>query len=269
MTGNQLQEIKERIEKAMSRWELVMDDRSEGDLGVSIDLNRALALLASVQEENMCPTCKGIGSCDRPQNYPDGEGYSTGECPDCRGLGTYRAWAEKQIADAERANLTSRNLLGLSEDLKKDLQEQSDKKDKQISSLTAQRDEAIKEIGVWSRKAGLLTAEVERLKSEQKHIKNLCRVFDEFGKLFDPECVLPDLADNVMYMVATKQQQLSAKDELVEKLATSIKDFLGIVNDSRGIDGFHLNGDVLLWEQVEQIAELEAALAAAGQKEKK
>jgi uncharacterized coiled-coil protein SlyX len=55
---------------------------------------------------------------------------------------------------------------------------------------------------------------------------------------------------------------LAAANEKAEKLAKPVRDFLDIVNESRGIDGWHRNGDILLWEQCEQIAEIEDALAS-------
>jgi predicted RNase H-like nuclease (RuvC/YqgF family) len=56
--------------------------------------------------------------------------------------------------------------------------------------------------------------------------------------------------------------ELAAANEKAEKLAKPVRDFLDIVNESRGIDGWHRNGDILLWEQCEQIAEIEDALAS-------
>jgi hypothetical protein len=56
-------------------------------------------------------------------------------------------------------------------------------------------------------------------------------------------------------------------EELVqnyEERGEAIKQLLDIVNESEGIIGWHLNGDVLLWEQVEQIPMMEEALTLNG-----
>ncbi|MDD5458877.1 MAG: hypothetical protein PHF37_05765 [Phycisphaerae bacterium] len=262
MTGNKIQE-------AIG---LVSEELSQGKPISGFTYKKLRFLLASVQEENVCPVCKGEKEIEGKEFHKQ---IISVPCPDCSD-GTYRSWAENEIRKIGDAYEIMRQ--GAVEHTKqlaeKDKQIktlegcwQSDHDNckalgKQISSLTAQRDEIIKELGVWSRKAGLLTTEVEKLKSEQKHIKNLCRVFDEFGELFDPECVLPDLADNVMYMVATKQQQLSAKDELIEKLKTALQSISEYWNQNENDRAMN---DALYY----MIETADAALAAAEQKEKK
>jgi len=43
----------------------------------------------------------------------------------------------------------------------------------------------------------------------------------------------------------------------VAELKSAIIDFLDIAYNSEGISGWHMNGDILMWNQVEQIGEFE------------
>ena len=52
-------------------------------------------------------------------------------------------------------------------------------------------------------------------------------------------------------------------DGVVEELIEAVRQMLDVIHESRGIDGWHMNGDILLWEQCEQVQMLEDALVAA------
>jgi hypothetical protein len=47
-----------------------------------------------------------------------------------------------------------------------------------------------------------------------------------------------------------------------DKLAQALQGLLNIVADSRGVDGYHLNGDVAEWDGFPEVEAAEAALAA-------
>lgn len=52
-------------------------------------------------------------------------------------------------------------------------------------------------------------------------------------------------------------------ERLVDELIEACGQMLDIINESQGIVGWHLNGDVLLWSQCEQVQMMEDAVAAA------
>ena len=53
---------------------------------------------------------------------------------------------------------------------------------------------------------------------------------------------------------------IAAAPDLLEAL----KAMVAITNDSRGVDGYHLNGDIAEWDEFDAINQARAALAKAG-----
>lgn len=58
------------------------------------------------------------------------------------------------------------------------------------------------------------------------------------------------------------QAELDAKDARILELEGALQGLLNIVNDSYGVDGYHLNGDVAHWSSFDEVAIAEAAIAA-------
>lgn len=48
-----------------------------------------------------------------------------------------------------------------------------------------------------------------------------------------------------------------------DKLLAALENILAITNDSRGVAGYHLNGDIAEWDSFQEIAEAEAVIAEA------
>ncbi len=57
------------------------------------------------------------------------------------------------------------------------------------------------------------------------------------------------------------QTELDAKDARILELEGALQGLLNIVNDSYGVDGYHLNGDVAHWSSFDEVAIAEAAIA--------
>ncbi len=62
--------------------------------------------------------------------------------------------------------------------------------------------------------------------------------------------------------IANAAEQIKAQQrERVGKLEGALGGLLAIVNDSNGVDGYHLNGDIATWDEFEEEIEIaEAAL---------
>ena len=58
------------------------------------------------------------------------------------------------------------------------------------------------------------------------------------------------------------KSRLAKLEEIADRLAKATDSMLGIVSESQGITGWHLNGDVLNWEQCEPIEEMASAHSA-------
>jgi len=61
--------------------------------------------------------------------------------------------------------------------------------------------------------------------------------------------------------VPITQAELNAKDARIRELEGALQGLLNIVNDSYGVDGYHLNGDVAHWSSFDEVAIAEAAIA--------
>jgi len=70
------------------------------DLGI----DPVVRLLAEAEKEQVCPTCGGDKTIivDNDNMGPSSSAEKYVPCPDCDGEGTYRAWAEKKIADLNK-----------------------------------------------------------------------------------------------------------------------------------------------------------------------
>ena len=60
-------------------------------------------------------------------------------------------------------------------------------------------------------------------------------------------------------MTLSEQIKMQAENQ---RLREALRGFLEIVNDSEGVIGWHLNGDILRWAQVSQVLDAETALAS-------
>lgn len=49
-----------------------------------------------------------------------------------------------------------------------------------------------------------------------------------------------------------------------DQLLTALAGLLSIINDSRGVEGYHLNGDIATWDEFEEVEEARATLAKSG-----
>ena len=54
--------------------------------------------------------------------------------------------------------------------------------------------------------------------------------------------------------IQDKEKELSTAQESLRKADIIIKGFIAIVNDSRGVDGYHLNGNIAEWGEFEEPA---------------
>lgn len=48
----------------------------------------------------------------------------------------------------------------------------------------------------------------------------------------------------------------------VPAVVEALKGLLSVVSESRGVEGFHLNGDIARWDEFQEVADADAALAA-------
>jgi hypothetical protein len=60
--------------------------------------------------------------------------------------------------------------------------------------------------------------------------------------------------------------KMVAEREKWVNLLTAVEEFLDIVNQSTGIDGWHMNGAILKWEQCDQILMLQESVASLREK---
>lgn len=71
-----------------------------------------------------------------------------------------------------------------------------------------------------------------------------------------------------LYAVHQQRKQAEAEGNAARKdaaaLRAALRGLLGIVNESSGVDGFHLNGDIAAWGEFPEVESAEAALDAAG-----
>lgn len=77
---------------------------------------------------------------------------------------------------------------------------------------------------------------------------------------FPCDCSLPA----VVRELAASHDRLRA---LARELREAMDDMVSIANDSSGITGWHMNGDVLHWQQCEPLAVMEDLLARPDVKE--
>ena len=62
---------------------------------------------------------------------------------------------------------------------------------------------------------------------------------------------------------ATVGPAASPLDEIVRELVGVLEEFLAVVDESRGVIGFHLNGAIAEWDEFSLVAMAHAALAKA------
>jgi hypothetical protein len=73
-----------------------------------------------------------------------------------------------------------------------------------------------------------------------------------------------------LYKIKTISAELSAKDAQLCRAREGLKAVESLINDSRGVDGLHLNGDVATWEELrsggrfeEWLRDFDAALSSS------
>lgn len=71
-------------------------------------------------------------------------------------------------------------------------------------------------------------------------------------------------AINVLHETGLTPRELA---EQRDRLLAALKGFISIVSESRGVDGYHLNGNVAEWDEFEEVADAEAAIAACETKD--
>lgn len=52
-----------------------------------------------------------------------------------------------------------------------------------------------------------------------------------------------------------------AQREEIARLREALEGFIGLINESHGVAGFHLNGDIAEWDEFDLINQAQAALA--------
>lgn len=66
-----------------------------------------------------------------------------------------------------------------------------------------------------------------------------------------------NLESRIFSKVEAERDQLR---KVADELAKAADDFLSIRNESKGVIGWHPNGDILTWEECESVGDLEVAL---------
>ena len=115
--------------------------------------------------------------------------------------------------------------------------------------------------------------EIERLKAELHEAKDWQETRKRLDATTSPFCEhnqqyswSPDGKGKQIICLRCQNDSLKSRlsklEEIAEGLAKASDSMLGIVSESRGITGWHLNGDVLNWEQCEFVDELASAHSA-------
>jgi predicted mannosyl-3-phosphoglycerate phosphatase (HAD superfamily) len=94
--------------------------------------------------------------------------------------------------------------------------------------------------------------------------------FTLITKGINAEIVGKDVEQFLIDLIEKEQTQQQSADLAVlaaerkrwADLIEAVEEFMDIVNQSTGIDGWHMNGAILKWEQIEQIQIMAETLAA-------
>lgn len=67
---------------------------------------------------------------------------------------------------------------------------------------------------------------------------------------------------NPQYYIDMLEEQIadSANDTLLKEMAQALEGAINIINDSKGVAGYHLNGDVADWGEFDEINKIVNAL---------
>lgn len=75
----------------------------------------------------------------------------------------------------------------------------------------------------------------------QSHLQNLDRVADAWH----------DKLEDMQRELSKTRDQLQAMREAIKEAHTELSTLLDTINNSRGVDGWHLNGDIATWDEFE------------------
>lgn len=93
------------------------------------------------------------------------------------------------------------------------------------------------------------------------------RIAHEISKWPEAPAVQSDQSENTLEMVKRElfhaQQALLNEGQQRDKLLAALENIIAITNDSQGVAGYHLNGDIAEWGSFQEIAEAEAVIAEA------
>ena len=69
-------------------------------------------------------------------------------------------------------------------------------------------------------------------------------------------------ADSILALLSAEREgEVEKLREVLKKSKEAMSDLINIATESRGIDGWHMNGDILFWEQCEPLQDMIDALA--------
>lgn len=72
-----------------------------------------------------------------------------------------------------------------------------------------------------------------------------------------------NLLENRTDIGAAEVSRLMQLEQQRDKLMAALENIIAITNDSQGVAGYHLNGDIAEWDSFQEIAEAEAVIAEA------